>query len=747
MALSAAAMLLIAPTVRGRDYRPPSAASCCPGGSTSGCSYCEPNSNCYESGPSNSCGCQHSRTFSCASCQVGYFFSNGACSPCGVHEYQPSGGVPPDAWASNPSKSSWSQQGNTLPSCTKQSNCTFGEYYVDSKVALRTCHACPLGQYQDAEVHRTTSCKQCEANETSFNHTEGAAFCIGSSSTTTTTTVTTSTTTSLPLHAPCDPGNDVCDEIQGLACHEESYQCRYGTKRSTTGTPTTTTTIYNETMAGTGTATNDTGISVVEKKGKGAAGAVIAVLLILGLLFAAWWVLIKDDQLRRGDYPWLHLPPQTAHNANGGQGEAYETALPPPLPLEVNDQDGTPISGPNPPVVVVLQNKYGGDGAGNASSTDDVPQESLPNAWFVSTMSKDECNSHVRAASKYQFLVRLSTSQKGAYAICINVDGSNDVREFLIKQGQGHDGLFSAPFCTQHFSKLKYLIHHWQTTELTPKAGMTFSITNAAAHGTSKFIAPSIRLGASELSATPLAQVMGVDPKIFHVNDKMKAIRDEIMAHGTEEDIANFQGLVDETYRNPGSAADSPPNFKTLSEIMLSAEVKESGIEMHHVVAMQLYTTKTWATINEPLRQNPPQQPNPFACTTFYISQGLGMLRRFKAKTATLAVITYWRGMRDVSVSDEFMLHGGAEMACMSTTASRQVAELFADSKCPLLFKLRSRSFMSHGADISFLSVYPGEREALYPPLTYLHPVGKTEEVVGKRLMTVVEVEPIYPQS
>ena len=35
----------------------------------------------------------------------------------------------------------------------------------------------------------------------------------------------------------------------------------------------------------------------------------------------------------------------------------------------------------------------------------------------------------------------------------------------------------------------------------------------------------------------------------------------------------------------------------------------------------------------------------------------------------------------------EFMAQGGTEFACMSTTASQEVAAKFAISKCPLIFK------------------------------------------------------------
>ena len=95
---------------------------------------------------------------------------------------------------------------------------------------------------------------------------------------------------------------------------------------------------------------------------------------------------------------------------------------------------------------------------------------------------------------------------------------------------------------------------------------------------------------------------------------------------------------------------------------------------------------------------------------------------------------------------DDFLQTGGSEMACMSTTSSREVAENVAWSKSPLLFKFMSKSFMSHGAAIGFLSVYPGEKEVLYPPLTYLRPIKVYEETIGTTVYQVVEVEPVFPK-
>ena len=52
---------------------------------------------------------------------------------------------------------------------------------------------------------------------------------------------------------------------------------------------------------------------------------------------------------------------------------------------------------------------------------------------------------------------------------------------------------------------------------------------------------------------------------------------------------------------------------------------------------------------------------------------------------------------------------------------------------------------MERGADLTFLSAFPGERECLLPPLTYLQParLARAEKVhLGGAKFTVVKVEP-----
>ena len=92
-----------------------------------------------------------------------------------------------------------------------------------------------------------------------------------------------------------------------------------------------------------------------------------------------------------------------------------------------------------------------------------------------------------------------------------------------------------------------------------------------------------------------------------------------------------------------------------------------------------------------------------------------------------------------MKAADDFGAKGGCELAPMSTTTDLMVALEYSKSEFPFILKVRSSGFHDRGADISWLSAFPGEKEVLFPPLTYLKPTGRAE-VVGQ--CTVVEVTP-----
>ena len=90
----------------------------------------------------------------------------------------------------------------------------------------------------------------------------------------------------------------------------------------------------------------------------------------------------------------------------------------------------------------------------------------------------------------------------------------------------------------------------------------------------------------------------------------------------------------------------------------------------------------------------------------------------------------------------------------MSTTADLAIAVQYSLSESSLLFRIVTNSFMQRGADLQFLSAFPGEAEYLYPPLTFLRPTGRVVSIrinndevpeLGKAEVhyTVMELEPL----
>jgi len=185
---------------------------------------------------------------------------------------------------------------------------------------------------------------------------------------------------------------------------------------------------------------------------------------------------------------------------------------------------------------------------------------------------------------------------------------------------------------------------------------------------------------------------------------------------------------------------------KTIEELMETEQAKTGKLIRAHVLALRLYTTSTFASMNNPLRTDPATQPHPLAITVHYASQGIKMLRAVAGGLPTAHdPQDFFRGMKNLTIADEFMKTGGTEFAPMSTSDSLEVAIDFAESDVPMIIKLETKDFMSRGADIAFLSVYPGEAETLFPPLTFLRPIGSEKIVRNGKTYLLVRCEPVIP--
>ena len=123
--------------------------------------------------------------------------------------------------------------------------------------------------------------------------------------------------------------------------------------------------------------------------------------------------------------------------------------------------------------------------------------------------------------------------------------------------------------------------------------------------------------------------------------------------------------------------------------------------------------------------------PHPLPGIMMNIQRGLKNLRRLGSEDASSKqTVVLWRGMNGLKLPDTFTRDGGTELAPMSTTTDVGVAIGYAiktDTRSALLFRIVTRNNLQRGADVQWLSMFPGEAETLFPPLTFLQTVAGTE--------------------
>ena len=80
----------------------------------------------------------------------------------------------------------------------------------------------------------------------------------------------------------------------------------------------------------------------------------------------------------------------------------------------------------------------------------------------------------------------------------------------------------------------------------------------------------------------------------------------------------------------------------------------------------------------------------------------------------------------------------------MSTTRDLAVALQYGACKNgSVLFRIEVPDALGQGADLRWVSAFPSDAEVLYPPLTFLRPTGRVQDVAqSQTMLTVVEVMP-----
>lgn len=237
----------------------------------------------------------------------------------------------------------------------------------------------------------------------------------------------------------------------------------------------------------------------------------------------------------------------------------------------------------------------------------------------------------------------------------------------------------------------------------------------------------------------------------------------DVAAKVADETQGNLEYILYEAcseiyVEGPNAIRDTGRGHMTLSGFMDHANVHDAELTKAHVVALRFYTTPAYKYLNSPLRSTSDfydkDKPHPLPKTVAYISEGIKKLRasyaiRVEQGQATSKLVL-WRGLKNMALPDDFLKNqkGGTELAPMSTTTDLSVATKYACSGESVLLKISLDNFMQYGADLQWLSAFPGEEEVLYPPLTYLQPTTREPQVIqlstGHKF-TVYEVKPTIP--
>jgi hypothetical protein len=127
-----------------------------------------------------------------------------------------------------------------------------------------------------------------------------------------------------------------------------------------------------------------------------------------------------------------------------------------------------------------------------------------------------------------------------------------------------------------------------------------------------------------------------------------------VKEEAVEEEIMGNDGL--KTMKDTNHGGWRLANFHQ------AAESKTAELTIAEVAALRLYTTAAFKWINNPLRRH--SKPHPLASATLFIYEGLKKLRALHLVGNTKFRSRYlWRGMKDRTISREFLVHGGTEAA------------------------------------------------------------------------------------
>ena len=198
--------------------------------------------------------------------------------------------------------------------------------------------------------------------------------------------------------------------------------------------------------------------------------------------------------------------------------------------------------------------------------------------------------------------------------------------------------------------------------------------------------------GQPEHAARGLSHYMGVSDEELHEQlvYGTLTIRREIADYGTDEDKECLDYILHATAGSsdrvfPNGIRDRGRNGEVLADFVSHTYAQRSGLTEAHVLALRLYTSAAFKSINQPLRDRlaaatkigrdqprsrdqpaavmintaSAQAPYPFPVTATLIAEGLKRLRTMGSQLDDAHTArTLWRGMRNVKPTEDFLSSG-----------------------------------------------------------------------------------------
>jgi hypothetical protein len=172
-----------------------------------------------------------------------------------------------------------------------------------------------------------------------------------------------------------------------------------------------------------------------------------------------------------------------------------------------------------------------------------------------------------------------------------------------------------------------------------------------------------------------------------------------------------------------------------LEQFMSMEIVTKASLKRVEVGSLRLYSGPMYVHYNAVLRNHPHAiclslDGNKYETTIFCITSGIVKLSRFSEIPPNRRL---FRGLGGMILPEQFLkekngFRGGVEWGLMSTTMNKDVATQYSgvDRQRGSVFEIVPGR-IDIGAELSWLSQYPGEAEYLFPPLSCLEVIDEPQ--------------------